>query len=118
MQVVPSQRLSIAFTAAPLNLYRALRHLNPSPYMYFLDLEDFHIVGSSADILARVEDGEITVRPLAGTRHRGHTEAEDKALEAELHKGDVGTVVATLGTTAIGAGSAGRGGLVLAGAGG
>ncbi|HSB95414.1 MAG TPA: chorismate-binding protein, partial [Spongiibacteraceae bacterium] len=84
MQVVPSQRLSIAFTAAPLNLYRALRHLNPSPYMYFLDLEDFQIVGSSPEILARVEDGEITVRPLAGTRHRGHTVAEDKALEAEL----------------------------------
>jgi anthranilate synthase component I len=84
MQVVPSQRLSIAFTAAPLNLYRALRHLNPSPYMYFLDLGDFQIVGSSPEILARVEDGEITVRPLAGTRHRGHTVAEDKALEAEL----------------------------------
>ncbi len=84
MQVVPSQRLSIPFTAAPLNLYRALRHLNPSPYMYFLDLDDFQIVGSSPEILARVEAGEITVRPLAGTRHRGHTEAEDKALEAEL----------------------------------
>jgi anthranilate synthase component 1 len=67
-----------------LNLYRALRHLNPSPYMYFLDLEDFQIVGSSPEILARVEAGEITVRPLAGTRHRGHTAEEDKALEAEL----------------------------------
>jgi anthranilate synthase component 1 len=84
MQVVPSQRLSIAFSAAPLNLYRALRHLNPSPYLYFLDLDDFQIVGSSPEILARVEDGEITVRPLAGTRRRGHSEAEDKALEAEL----------------------------------
>lgn len=84
MQVVPSQRLSIAFEAEPLNLYRALRHLNPSPYMYFLDLDDFEIVGSSPEILARSEAGEITVRPLAGTRRRGHTEAEDKALEAEL----------------------------------
>lgn len=84
MQVVPSQRLSIAFDASPFNLYRALRHLNPSPYMYFLDLGDFHIVGSSPEILARSEAGEITVRPLAGTRHRGATEAEDKALEAEL----------------------------------
>jgi len=84
MQVVPSQRLSIPFTAAPLNFYRALRHLNPSPYLYFLDLEGFQIVGSSPEILARSEGGEITVRPIAGTRRRGHTEAEDKALEAEL----------------------------------
>lgn len=84
MQVVPSQRLSIPFTAAPINFYRALRHLNPSPYLYFLQLEDFQIVGSSPEILARAEDGEITVRPIAGTRRRGHTEAEDKALEAEM----------------------------------
>ncbi len=84
MQVVPSQRLSLAFDASPFNLYRALRHLNPSPYMYFLDLGDFHIVGSSPEILARSENGEITVRPLAGTRPRGHSEAEDKALEVEL----------------------------------
>ena len=84
MQVVPSQRLSIAFDAEPLNLYRALRHLNPSPYLYFLDLADFHIVGSSPEILARVENGEITVRPIAGTRRRGHTLAEDEALEKEL----------------------------------
>jgi len=84
MQVVPSQRLSIPFTAAPLNFYRALRHLNPSPYLYFLDLETFHIVGSSPEILARSEGGEITLRPIAGTRRRGHTEAEDKELEAEL----------------------------------
>jgi anthranilate synthase component 1 len=84
MQVVPSQRLSIPFSAEPLNLYRALRHLNPSPYMYFLDLADFQIVGSSPEILARSENGEITVRPIAGTRRRGHTEVEDRALEAEL----------------------------------
>ncbi|MFT4614182.1 MAG: anthranilate synthase component 1 [Bacteroidia bacterium] len=84
MQVVPSQRMSIPFDAPPLNLYRALRNLNPSPYMYFLDLEDFHIVGSSPEILARLEKGEVTVRPIAGTRRRGHTPEEDKAMEAEL----------------------------------
>lgn len=84
MQVVPSQRMSIPFAAPPLNLYRALRNLNPSPYMYYLDLEDFHIVGSSPEILARLEKGEVTVRPIAGTRRRGHTPAEDDAMEAEL----------------------------------
>jgi anthranilate synthase component 1 len=81
---VPSQRLQVPFSAPPLNLYRALRNLNPSPYMYYLDLGDFHIVGSSPEILARLQDNEVTVRPLAGTRRRGHSEAEDKALEAEL----------------------------------
>ena len=84
MQVVISQRLSIPFKARPLDLYRALRGLNPSPYMYFLDLGDFQIVGSSPEILVRLEDGEVTVRPIAGTRRRGHTEAEDQAMEAEL----------------------------------
>ena len=84
MQVVPSQRMMVPFSAPPLNLYRALRNLNPSPYMYYLDLGDFHIVGSSPEILARLQQGEVTVRPLAGTRRRGHTEAEDLALEAEL----------------------------------
>ena len=84
MQTVISQRMSIPFEAPPLNLYRSLRVLNPSPYMYFLDLDDFHIVGSSPEILARVEDEEVTVRPIAGTRKRGATEAEDKALEKEL----------------------------------
>lgn len=84
MQVVPSQRMSIPFEAPPLNLYRALRNLNPSPYMYYLDLDDFHIVGSSPEILARLENGEVTVRPIAGTRRRGHTAAEDDAMEAEL----------------------------------
>jgi anthranilate synthase component 1 len=84
MQVVLSQRLSIPFTASPLNFYRALRHLNPSPYMYYLNLEDFHIVGSSPEILARLEHGEVTVRPIAGTRRRGHNEAEDLELEKEL----------------------------------
>lgn len=84
MQVVPSQRLSMDFNTEPLNLYRALRCLNPSPYMYFLDLDEFHIVGSSPEILARLEDGEVTVRPIAGTRRRGHTPEEDKALEEEM----------------------------------
>ncbi|MDX1599175.1 MAG: anthranilate synthase component I [Marinobacter sp.] len=84
MQTVISQRMSIPFEAPPLNLYRSLRVLNPSPYMYFLDLDDFHIVGSSPEILARVEDEEVTVRPIAGTRKRGATEAEDRAMEAEL----------------------------------
>ena len=84
MQVVLSQRLSIPFEAPPLDLYRALRGLNPSPYMYFLDLGDFQVVGSSPEILTRLEDGVVTVRPIAGTRRRGYSEAEDKALEAEL----------------------------------
>ncbi|QQS54967.1 MAG: anthranilate synthase component I [Candidatus Competibacteraceae bacterium] len=84
MQVVPSQRLSAPFRAAPLDLYRALRGLNPSPYMYFLNLGDLHIVGSSPEILTRLEDGLVTVRPIAGTRRRGATEEQDRALEAEM----------------------------------
>lgn len=84
MQTVISQRMSIPFEAPPLNLYRSLRVLNPSPYMYFLDLGGFQIVGSSPEILARVEDDEVTVRPIAGTRKRGATDAEDRAMEAEL----------------------------------
>ena len=84
MQVVISQRLSVPYSARPLDLYRALRGLNPSPYMYYLDLDDFQIVGSSPEILVRLEDGEVTVRPIAGTRRRGHNEEEDRALEAEL----------------------------------
>ena len=84
MQVVLSQRLTIPYAASPLDLYRALRTLNPSPYMFFLDLKDFHIVGSSPEILVRLEDGLVTVRPIAGTRPRGATEAEDEALEQDL----------------------------------
>ena len=84
MQVVLAQRMSIPFGADPINLYRALRHLNPSPYMYFMDLEGFQIVSSSPEILARLEDGTIINRPLAGTRRRGHTPEEDKAMEEEL----------------------------------
>jgi anthranilate synthase component 1 len=84
MQVVPSQRLSVAFDAEPINLYRALRRTNPSPYMYYLDLGDFHIVGSSPEILSRLQNNEVVVRPLAGTRPRGLNAEEDRALEKEL----------------------------------
>ena len=84
MQVVLSQRLSIPFESKPINLYRALRCLNPSPYMYFLDLDDFQIVGSSPEILVRLEDDIVTVRPIAGTRPRGKDEAQDQELEQDL----------------------------------
>ena len=84
MQVVLSQRMSVPFSGEPLNLYRALRFLNPSPYMVYFDLGDHHVVSASPEILARVEDGKITVRPLAGTRKRGNNEAQDLALEKDL----------------------------------
>ena len=84
MQVVLSQRMSIPFSAPPLDLYRALRCLNPSPYMFYLNLGDFHVVGSSPEILVRLEDGVVTVRPIAGTRRRGGTPEEDQALERDL----------------------------------
>ena len=85
MQVVPSQRLSCEFKANPIDLYRQLRVLNPSPYMYFLNLNDVCIVGSSPEILTRVDEDNIaTVRPIAGTRSRGKTAEEDLALEADL----------------------------------
>jgi len=84
MQVVLSQRLSVPFKAPPLDLYRSLRSLNPSPYMHFMNLDTFHIVGSSPEILVRLDDDEITVRPIAGTRKRGHDKAKDEAMEKEL----------------------------------
>ncbi|AKX44789.1 anthranilate synthase [Thiopseudomonas alkaliphila] len=84
MQVVISQRMSIPFTAAPIDLYRALRSSNPTPYMYFFNFGDFHVVGSSPEVLVRVEDGLVTVRPIAGTRPRGATNEEDLALEQDL----------------------------------
>ena len=84
MQVVLSQRMSIPFQAPPLNLYRALRCTNPSPYMYYLHLGEFHVVGASPEILVRLEDNVVTVRPIAGTRPRGATDEEDQALEKEL----------------------------------
>ena len=88
-QVVLSQRLSVPFKARPVDVYRALRALNPSPYMYFLDIGDMQVVGSSPEILVRLQHdasgrGEITVRPIAGTRPRGATVEADNALEAEL----------------------------------
>lgn len=84
LQVVISQRMSVAFAAAPIDLYRALRCINPTPYMYFFNLDDFHVVGSSPEVLVRVEDGLVTVRPIAGTRPRGASEQEDLALEQDL----------------------------------
>ena len=84
MQVVPSQRLSIPFEVNPINLYRALRCINPSPYMYFLDMGDFHVAGASPEILARLEDREITVRPIAGTRRRGKTPTDDLVMEKDM----------------------------------
>ena len=84
IQVVPSQRLSRRTDASPFAIYRALRSLNPSPYMYFLHLGDFHIVGTSPELLVRVEDGIVSNHPIAGTRPRSKDTKEDKALEEEL----------------------------------
>lgn len=84
MQIVLSQRLSIPFKARPIDLYRALRSLNPSPYMYYLNLDDHFVVGSSPEILVRLEDQTVTVRPIAGTRPRGRDRKHDLKLECEL----------------------------------
>jgi anthranilate synthase component 1 len=84
IQVVLSQRLAQPVDVAPFEIYRALRSLNPSPYMFFLDFNDFHIIGASPEILVRVEDGMVMTRPLAGTRRRGKDLAEDTVLEQEL----------------------------------
>ena len=84
MQIVLSQRLSIPYRSAPIDLYRALRGLNPSPYLYYLNLDDHHVVGSSPEILVRLEDEAVTVRPIAGTRPRGRTAEHDLELEREL----------------------------------
>ncbi|MGA7179150.1 MAG: anthranilate synthase component I [Thiobacillaceae bacterium] len=84
MQVVLSQRMSRPFAASPLTLYRSLRSLNPSPYMFYYDMGNFHIVGSSPEILVRLEDDTVTLRPIAGTRPRGETREVDLALEREL----------------------------------
>ena len=83
-QVVLSQRFQAPFELPPFSLYRALRRVNPAPFLYFLDFGGFAIAGSSPEILVRVREGTVTIRPLAGTRPRGATPAEDKALEAEL----------------------------------
>ncbi len=84
MQVVLSQRLALPYAASPLALYRALRTLNPSPYMFYFDMADFHVVGASPEILVRLEGDIVTVRPIAGTRPRGKTRAEDEALAQGL----------------------------------
>jgi anthranilate synthase component 1 len=83
-QVVLSQRFQVPFELPPFALYRALRRLNPSPFLFFLDFGGFSVVGSSPEVLVRVRDGKVTIRPIAGTRPRGKTAAEDKALAAEL----------------------------------
>ena len=83
-QVVPSQRWSLPLEVSPFALYRALRRTNPSPYMFFFNLGEFHIVGASPEILVRVRDGKVTVRPIAGTRPRGANPTEDQRLEEDL----------------------------------
>lgn len=83
-QIVPSRRFSSDFHLKPVSFYRSLRSLNPSPYLFYLSIDDFQIIGSSPEILVKVQDGEVTVRPLAGTRKRSDNEKEDKALEADL----------------------------------
>ncbi len=83
-QVVPSQRFAAPFTLPPFALYRSLRRINPAPFLFYLDFRGFTAVGSSPEILVRLRDGKVTIRPLAGTRRRGATKAEDAALEAEL----------------------------------
>lgn len=83
-QIVPSQRFETDYTGSPVDLYRALRHVNPSPYMFILQLEDFSLVGSSPEVHVRAIDGRIDIRPIAGTRWRGKTTEEDDALAADL----------------------------------
>lgn len=83
-QVVPSQRWRMDFPLPPFALYRSLRRTNPSPFMFYLNMDGFQIIGASPEILVRLRDGEVTIRPIAGTRPRGADEAEDKALEADL----------------------------------
>ena len=84
IQVVGSQRFSTPFKASPVDLYRAARSINPSPYMFLLELDGFSLVGASPEIHVRCEAGRVEIRPIAGTRRRGRTPEEDKALEAEL----------------------------------
>ncbi|HEV7129933.1 MAG TPA: chorismate-binding protein [Ktedonobacterales bacterium] len=83
-QIVPSRRVARPMTAAPFEVYRALRSINPSPYMFYLSLGDFAVAGASPELLVRVEAGEVAIHPIAGTRRRGVDAAEDAALEAEL----------------------------------
>ena len=83
-QVVLSQRFEANFTLPPFALYRSLRRVNPSPFLYYLDFDQFAVIGSSPEILVRVRDGKVSIRPIAGTRRRGETPSEDRALAAEL----------------------------------
>ena len=83
-QIVPSQRLSVRTSVSPVSLYRALRSINPSPYMYFLNFGDYQIVGASPELLVLVEDGQVSTRPIAGTMPRGDTPEEDEALAGRL----------------------------------
>jgi anthranilate synthase component 1 len=115
-QFVPSQRLRVKSKADPFDVYRALRVINPSPFMFYLKSPQCTLIGASPEILCRVENGDVTSRPLAGTRRRGETEAEDKQLEAELladpkeraehimlvdlHRNDVGRV-STIGSVRV-----------------
>ena len=84
MQVVLSQRMMIDFQEKPINFYRELRQINPSPYMYYLNMGDYTVVGSSPEILVRLEDKKVTVRPIAGTRPRGDSKESDDNYEIEL----------------------------------
>ncbi len=83
-QVVPSQQFNVPFKLPPFSLYRALRRLNPSPFLFFLDFGEFAVVGSSPEIMVRMRNGKVTIRPIAGTRTRGNTTEEDQALAEEL----------------------------------
>jgi anthranilate synthase component I len=84
IQVVLAQRFARQTAAHPFNIYRGLRHVNPSPYMFYLDFGEYQLVGASPELLVRVEDGQIDYHPIAGTRRRGRNEEEDRALEEEL----------------------------------
>src|SRR3989344_9643314 len=84
IQVVPSQRFEMKLKADPLGVYRILRIINPSPYMYFLRLGDVKIIGSSPEVMVRLEKGRATLRPIAGTRPRGATDEADEKFEEEL----------------------------------
>ena len=103
MQVVLAQRMSQPFPADPLSLYRALRSINPSPYMFYYDMSDHHVVGSSPEILVRLEDDVVTGRPIAGTRPRGKTREEDIALAEELlaDPKEPESLISTLKTTQV-----------------
>ena len=83
-QVVLSRRIQVPFSGDPFPVYRALRIINPSPYLFYLNYNSVKLIGSSPEVLVRVQDGNVAVMPIAGTRKRGKTEQEDKALEEEL----------------------------------